>query len=57
MKLRKFVPILLALSLLSGCAAKSGGHTPTGNALVMEDDSTIAAQPTEQTTADTVTMT
>lgn len=57
LKLRKFVPILLALSLLSGCAAKSGGHTPTGNALVMEDDSTIAAQPTEQTTADTVTMT
>ncbi len=58
MKLCKVLAVFLAaVLLLSGCAREDTPYVPTGNALVMEDDSTIATLPLEQVTPQELTLT
>ena len=46
MNLKKWISLLLTavllLTLFSGCGKEKNAYVPTGNALVMEDDSTVA---------------
>lgn len=52
-----FLCACLALTLLAGCAVEESVYVPTGNALVMDDGSTIATAPNQNTEVKDTTVT
>lgn len=60
MKLRKTMALLLAgciaMSLCAGCAEKEKAYVPTGNALVLEDDSTVATTAPKEEEPQSLTL-
>lgn len=60
MKLKKwmslFLALILVLGLFSGCGRDEGPYVPTGNALVLEDDSTVATVEKEEEEPQDLTM-